>query len=150
MNDPAGAPAHPYLDAVTRLLVDALGPRLAPGVGDYLDLFAEDGVLETPYGPPRDTSRVAGREDLASFVESLRGYVVLSDMRLQTCHLGDDGYTFLEYGGTVHQPQRGITFAQQYVAVVRTERGRVTVFREYTDPSRAEAPERWPAAGSHE
>lgn len=140
-------PAHPYLGAVTRLLVDALGDRLAPGVRDYLDLFAENGVLETPYEPPQQTRRVAGREELASFVESLRGYVVLSDMRLQECHLSDDGYAVLEYAGTVHQPRRDITFAQDYVAVVRTDRGRLTLFREYSDSSRAAAPDRYPPAG---
>lgn len=32
------------------MLVETLGDRLAPDVVDYADLFAEDGVLELPFG----------------------------------------------------------------------------------------------------
>lgn len=135
------AARHSYLDAVTWLLVDALGDRLTPGIEDYLDLFAESGVLETPYAPHDAPRRIAGRINLAAFVESLRGYVVLADMRLRCRILGDDGHAVLEYDGTVRQPRRSITFAQSYVAVVRTDGGRVTLLREYADPSRAEAPD---------
>lgn len=127
---------HDYLDAVKDLLVEALGPRLAPGVRDYLDLFTEDGVLETPYAPEA-TRRVVGAADLAEFVESLRGYVVLTEMRLRGNYPTGGDVVVLEYDGQVRQPRAGVSFEQSYVAVIRTRDGRVALFREYSDPQRA-------------
>lgn len=140
-------PRHEYLDTVKDLLIQALGERLAPGVPDYLDLFADDAVLETPYGLPDSRTRVVGRTDLAVFVESLRGYVELSDMTLRADYPSADGVVVLEYDGTVRQPERGLTFDQRYIAVIHTRAGRVTVFREYSDPSRVELAESRQTAG---
>ena len=47
----------PFPDAVKRLLVAALGDQLSPGMDDYMDLFNDKGVLETPYVPPGAPSR---------------------------------------------------------------------------------------------
>lgn len=67
----------------------ALGDRLAPGVEDYLDLLTDT----TPYAPAGETRRVASRTDLAAFVESLRGYVVLADVQLRARYRSDGDVT---------------------------------------------------------
>lgn len=144
---PQAPVTHPYLDAVTLLLVEALQERLAPGVDDYLDLFADSAVLETPYAP-QPPRRIAGRDEIGLFVGSLRGHVELSDMVLTGRYEAPEGTVVLEYDGVVHQPRRRLTFSQSYVAVVRTDAGRVVLFREYSDPMKAEAAEREAAAGS--
>ena len=68
----------PFLDAVKDLLVAALGSHLAPGVRDYMDLFADDGVLETPYVPPGSTSRLEGRPAIVAFLDELHGVIRLA------------------------------------------------------------------------
>ena len=74
--------ALPFLDAVKDLLVGALGSQLLPGVAGYMDLFAEDGVLETPYVAPGSTTRLQGKPAIAGFLATLRGVIRLADFRL--------------------------------------------------------------------
>ena len=42
--------------------------------------------------------------------------------------------TVLEYDGTVHLEQAGMQFRQRYVAVLQIRDGRLTLWREYTNP----------------
>ena len=130
----------PFLDAVKRLLVDALGDRLSPGVDDYMDLFSDEGVLETPYVPPDAPSRWEGRAAIAAFLDTLRGVVRLADVRLTASYPAADGATVvLEYEGTVHLERDGTQFGQRYISVVQLAAGRIVLWREYTNPLAAKA-----------
>jgi len=51
---------------------------------------------------------------------------------------------------TVRQPERGLTFGQLYIAVVHTREGRITSFRESSDPSQVELAERQQTPGPPE
>lgn len=125
----------PFLDAVKDLLVAALGPQLAPGVRDYLDLFADDGVLETPYVPPGSTSRLEGKPAITAFLGELRGVIRLADLSLLAAYPAQDGITtVLEYDGTVHLEKAGTQFRQRYIAVLQLRDGRLALWREYTNP----------------
>ena len=130
-----------HLDAVTGLLVAALGDRLAPGVSDYIDLFHEDGVLETPYVPEGSPYRWEGKPAIAAFLEQLRDVVRLADLHLTGAYSAEDNATVvLEYEGTVHLERQGRQFQQRYISVVRTERGRIALWREYTNPLASKSP----------
>ena len=130
----------PFLDAVKRLLVDVLGDRLSPGVDDYMDLFSDEGVLETPYVPPGATSRWQGRAAIAAFLDTLRGVVRLADVRLTASYPAADGATVvLEYEDTVHLEREGKRFRQSYISVVQLAAGRIVLWREYTNPLAARA-----------
>ncbi len=128
------APTFPFLDGNKRLLVDALGRRLAPGVADYLDLFTDDAVLEIPYGVTAEGDRVEGRAAIAAYMEQLRGHVTLEAMALRALHQATDGTLVLEYDGTVQAEAAGVRFHQRYVAVVALRDGRIAAFREYSNP----------------
>ena len=134
--------ALPFLDAVKDLMVTALGARLSPGVADYLDLFLEEGVLETPYVAPGSPSRWEGQQAIAAFLGKLRGVIRLADFSLVAVYPAQDGATtVLEYDGTVHLEKDGTRFRQRYIAVVRLRDGRIALWREYLNPlaSRAAA-----------
>lgn len=130
----------PFLDAVKDLLVTALGPQLASGVHDYMDLFAEDGVLETPYVPPGNTSRLEGKPAITAFLGRLHGVIRLADFNLLAAYPAQDGITtVLEYDGTVHLEKAGTQFRQRYIAVLQLRNGRLALWREYTNPVAAKA-----------
>ena len=130
----------PFLDAVKDLLVGALGGQLSPGVTDYMDLFAEDGVLETPYVSPGSTSRLQGKPAIAAFLDTLRGVIRLADFSLVAAYPAQDGVTtVLEYEGTVHLEKPGTRFRQRYIAVLQVRGGRLALWREYTNPLAAQA-----------
>ena len=118
------------------LVVGALGSQLTPGVDDYLDLFADDGVLETPYVAPGSISRVEGRDAIGVFLDKLRGVIRLADFALIATFPAQDGITtVLEYEGTVYLEKQGTRFHQRYIAVFQVRGGRLSLWREYTNPS---------------
>lgn len=128
----------PFLDAVKDLLVDALGSRLSPGVAGYMDLFAEDGVLETPYVAPGSTSRLQGKPAIAGFLATLRGVIRLAEFRLLAAYPAQDDVAVLEYEGTVYLEKQGTRFQQRYISVLRLRGGRLALWREYTNPLAAQ------------
>lgn len=129
----------PFLQAVTDLMRTALADRLDPAVQDYLDLFTDDGVMETPYVRPGSDGRSEGRSAIAARMEALRGVVRLSDFTLMATYPGADSQVVaLEYTGTVHLEQKGVRFRQSYVAVLHLRDGRLALWREYTNPLAAE------------
>lgn len=128
----------PFLDAVKDLLVGALGSRLSPGVAGYMDLFAEDGVLETPYVASGSTSHLQGKPAISGFLATLRGMIRLADFRLLAAYPAQNDVTVLEYEGTVHLEKQGTRFHQRYISVLRLRGGRLVLWREYTNPLAAQ------------
>ncbi len=129
----------PFLDAAKDLMVTALGARLSPGVADYLDLFCQDGVLETPYVSPGSPSRWEGPA-IAGYLGTLSGVIRLADFSLVAAYPAQDGATIvLEYDGTVHLENSGTQFRQRYVAVVMLRDGRIALWREYLNPLASQA-----------
>ncbi len=132
--------ALPFLDAAKDLMLLALAGRLSPGVADYLDLFCDDGVLETPYVSPGSPSRWEGQEAIAAFLGKLRGVIRLAEFSLVAAYPTDDGATtLLEYDGTVHLEKHGTRFRQRYIAVVTLQDGRIALWREYLNPLASQA-----------
>ncbi len=129
----------PFLDAAKDLMVMALGTQLSPGVADYLDLFCQDGVLETPYVSPGGPSRWEGQA-IAAYLGRLSGVIRLADFSLVAAYAAQDGATtVLEYDGTVHLEQGGTQFRQRYIAVVPLRDGRIALWREYLNPLASQA-----------
>ena len=129
----------PFLDAAKDLMVTALGPRLSPGVADYLDLFCPDGVMETPYVSPGRPGRWQG-EAIGAYLATLSGVIRLADFSLVAAYPAQDGATVvLEYDGTVHLEKKGTRFRQHYVGIVTLRDGRIALWREYLNPLASQA-----------
>ncbi len=135
-----GAPATPLdtspltgastsLDAIIK---DAFGNRLAAGASSFIDMFADDAVLECPFAPPGALRKLAGKQPIAHYYEQLIATQGSDGMVLRASYPAEEsGLALLEYEGMVRNKRDGGTYRQRYLAVVRASDGRITLFREY-------------------
>lgn len=131
MTETAARPSQPHLDEMRAMVVAALGDRLAPGVDDYSDLFADDAVLEVPFD---QKLRLVGRAAIDAHTRSLLGKIVLGPMTVTGRYLCGPDEMVVEYNGFVDDLTRSVRFHQTYVGIFRSAAGRLTLWREYLDP----------------
>lgn len=126
------ASTQPHLDTVRAMLVDHLGDRLAPGVIDYADVFADDGVLELPFGK---ALRLEGKAAIRTYTDALLGTITLGPRVVTAVHDAGE-VVVMEYRGSVENTEHRRTFEQSYIAVFHIRDGRIALFREYLDATR--------------
>ncbi|WP_419827537.1 nuclear transport factor 2 family protein [Sphingomonas sp.] len=124
----------PMLQPVTEMTVAALGPRLAPGVEGYLDMFHDDAVFEFPYAPA-EPRRVEGKAAMASYLATLEGTIVFERFDLDACHPIEGAGMVMEYRSQARLVATDERFEQEYVAVIETTGGRIGRYREYYNPA---------------
>ena len=124
----------PMLQPVTVMTVAALGPRLAPGVDGYLDMFHDDAVFEFPYAAAEPRC-VAGKAAMAAYLATIEGTIVFERFDLDVCHPIEGGGMVLEYRSQARIAASGLRFRQGYVAVIETIGGRIRRYREYYNPA---------------
>lgn len=117
------------------VLVEVLGDELAPGRTSFLDLFAEDGVLECPFAPPGGMHRLVGRDAITTYFTKLQEVERSDGVTVTFVHRSPgQRATVLEYHGIARNQITGERYRQRYIAMVRTGGGRIRLFREYWDP----------------
>ncbi len=117
------------------ILKEQLGDRLAPGADTFPDFFAEDGVLECPFAPAGGMVQTTGQANIAAYLRKIKGTLGSDGMSLRAAYHGTDpAVTVLEYEGTARNEHTNAAYLQRYVAVVKTQAGRITLFREYWNP----------------
>ena len=122
------------LQPVTEMTVAALGPRLAPGVDGYLDMFHDDAVFEFPYAAAQPR-RVEGKAAMASYLATIEGTIVFERFDLDVCHAIEGGGIVLEYRSKARMAASEVRFEQEYLAVIETSGGRIHRYREYYNPA---------------
>lgn len=112
---------------------------IASDIERWLDLFADDAVVEFPYaaalGRP---GRFVGKPAIAAYFRTtpatFRG-LVFTDLRK---HPGADPQVAVaEVHGAATIAPTGRRYEQDYVMIVHTRDGRISHYREYWDPTRA-------------
>ena len=121
------------IPSFSAMLRSALGEAVAPDAATFLDMFAEDGVMEFPFAPPGMPARLEGRTALAAHLERLRGMIVVASMGPPTVHRASD-VVVLEFEGRGRGLATDKPYVQTYVSVIRIARGRIVHYRDYWDP----------------
>lgn len=103
-------------------------------IEDWVDLFAEDGVLEFPYPAWGFPGRMQGREQLLAqmtmFGEQLD--ITFSEPEFYTAT--EDGLVIAAYTADCTLVATGGKYHQTYLSVVRYENGRINLFRDFWNP----------------
>ncbi|GAA2819699.1 hypothetical protein GCM10019017_77310 [Streptomyces showdoensis] len=110
---------------------------LAEDIAGWVDLWADDGVMEFPFAPPGRPGRLEGRAAVGDYMRPYPEHIALhdfpeSDLRV---HRTDDPRTIVvEMRGVGRLVRTGAPFDMTYVAVVTVEEGRITSYRDYWNP----------------
>jgi len=125
------------IDAVqsfSAMLRETLGERLNPGAETFVQMFAEDGVMEFPYALP-SPRRLEGREALAAHLAYLARLVELLSVSDVVKHETTDPEVFIvEFASSGRAVATGEPFEQRYISVIRVRDGHIVHYNDYWNP----------------
>ena len=122
------------VQSFSAMLRQTLGERLEPGAETFLQMFAEDGVMEFPFALP-SPRRVEGREALAAHLASLAGRIEFLNVSDVVKHeTGDPQVCIIEFAGYGRSLTTGEPFEQRYISVIRVSDGHIVHYKDYWNP----------------
>jgi uncharacterized protein len=102
----------------------------------FADLFAPDGVIESPFAPPGVPSRLEGREAIREYSR----HVMASPLRFEDFEVAelyqtqDPEVVIAEMRATGTLTTTGQSFAATSIQVLRIRDGQIVLFRDFADP----------------
>lgn len=122
------------VQSFSAMLRETLGERLNPGAGTFVQMFAEDGVMEFPYALP-SPRRLEGREALAAHLAYLARLVELLSVSDVVKHETTDPEVFIvEFASSGRAVATGEPFEQRYISVIRVRDGHIVHYKDYWNP----------------
>lgn len=122
------------VQSFSAMLRETLGERLDPGAGTFVQMFAEDGVMEFPYALP-SPRRLEGREALAAHLAYLARLVELLSVSDVVKHATIDPEVFIvEFASSGRAVATGEPFEQRYISVIRVRDGHIVHYKDYWNP----------------
>ncbi|MDI9886418.1 nuclear transport factor 2 family protein [Streptomyces sp. HNM0645] len=102
-------------------------------IEEWIDLFAEDGVLEFPYPAWGLPSRMQGHEALLAQMTMFREELKVEFSEPEFYAAGD-GLVVAGFTGECTLLATGGQYHQTYLSVVRFEQGRIALYRDFWNP----------------
>ena len=120
---------------IVDMLTNALGDRLDPAAANFVDMMAEDFVMEFPYARPGMPTRVEGRAAVLAHLVKVGGDVsVDSASNLVVHETKDPEVVILEFDGHGRALKTGEPYEQRYISVIRARGGKIVHFKDYWNP----------------
>ena len=101
----------------------------------FADLFAPDGVIESPFAPPGAPSRLEGREAIREYSR----HVMASPLRLEDFEVvelyqtQDPEVVIVELRTKASLTTTGRSFAATSIQILRIREGHIVLFRDFAD-----------------
>jgi len=117
-------------------MLDAHLEFISTDIERWLELFAEDAVVEFPYanslGLPE---RLEGREAIRGyFAGTPKSFLGLTFRNLRRYITTDPEMVIAEVHGSATIASTGRPYEQDYIMMLKTKEGRISLYREYWDP----------------
>jgi uncharacterized protein (TIGR02246 family) len=119
---------------------DALAQRrrliLSGDADGYADLFAPDGVIESPFAPPGAPSRLAGRETIREYSRQvLASPVRLEDFEdVELYQTQDPEVVIVEVRARATLTTTGRSVTTTSIQIFRIREGQILLFRDFANP----------------
>jgi len=106
---------------------------------EWIDLWADDGVLEFPFAPKGRKSRYAGKADILDYMKStaarMGGRIKSEGLEYFTVRPMQDPTTVcLEMAVKGRLLETGAPYKQSYISIIETQGGKISLYREYWNP----------------
>ena len=123
------------VESFSTMLRKALGDRVVGEAGNFVDMVADDGVMEFPYSPPGLPTRLDGRAAVARHLQALGDMIAFDRMGEPVVHATTDpNVVIVEFEGFGRGVATGEPYDQRYISVIRTSAGRIVHYRNYWNP----------------
>ena len=117
------------------MLKAALGDRIDPGAQSFIEMMADDFVMEFPYARPGMPTRVEGRAAvLTHLIKVGQGVSVDSASGLVVHETKDPEVVILEFDGHGRAVKTGEPYEQRYISVIRARGGKIVHYKDYWNP----------------
>ncbi|QQC92988.1 nuclear transport factor 2 family protein [Streptomyces alfalfae] len=124
---PASTPEEAFRQGIDLLL--------AKRFDAWIDLWAEDGVMEFPFAPPGAPCRLEGKAAVSAYMTAYPDHIDLTAIPYVEVHrTGDPDVVVVEMRSEGRAVATGHPFEMSYVAVVTVEEGLITHYRDYWNP----------------
>src|SRR5271156_5975000 len=122
------------VQSFSAMLRQTLGEHLDPRAETFVEMVAEDGVMEFPFALP-SPRRIEGREALAAHIAFLAGRIEFLSVSDVVKHVtADPNLYIIEFAGSGRAVATGEPFEQRYVSVIRLRNGHIVHYRDYWNP----------------
>ncbi|MDY0969224.1 MULTISPECIES: nuclear transport factor 2 family protein [Sphingomonas] len=123
------------IESFSSLLRQTLGDRIDADASSFVEMMAEDGVMEFPYSPAGLPTRLEGRAAIATHLMGLSEIIAFDRMGAAVVHPSTDpNVVIIEFEGFGRGVATGEPYDQRYVSVIRTAGGRIVHYRDYWNP----------------
>jgi uncharacterized protein len=117
------------------MLRETLSEYLAPNATTFVEMFAQDGVMEFPFAPPGVPQRVEGRPALAAHLEYFASLVDFTGVSaVHATETAEPGGFVIEFAGHGRSVANGEPYEQRYVSLVKVRDGHITHYKDYWNP----------------
>ncbi|MFJ2771046.1 nuclear transport factor 2 family protein [Streptomyces sp. NPDC087300] len=108
---------------------------LAKDIAGWVELWAEDGVLEFPFAPEGWPRRLDGKAAVADYMRHYPDHIDLHDFPDVRMHQTvEPGTVVVEMRGVGRLVKTGAPFDMTYIAVVTVRDGLISSYRDYWNP----------------
>lgn len=106
---------------------------------EWIDLWADDGVLEFPFAPAGRRSRYAGKPDILAYMKAtaarMAGRIEVEGLEYFRTHpMLETTRICLEMGVKGQVLETGAPYHQRYISIIETKGGKISLYREYWNP----------------
>lgn len=135
------------------LLRSALGDNLAPTANSFVEMMAEDGVMEFPYISAGEPMRLHGRDAVRQHLASLAGLIEIHSFHDLIVHPSQTAGVFiLQMQCTGTAVTTGLPYNQRYISVITIAEGHIVNYLDYWNPlvvaaALGELPSAWKSEG---
>jgi len=106
---------------------------------EWIDLWADDGVLEFPFAPSGRRSRYVGKADILAYMKAVAARMAgrIKSEGLDYFHMHpmlDPSMFCLEMGIKGRILETDAPYRQKYISIIATRGGKLSLYREYWNP----------------
>ncbi len=116
-------------------LKDALGKRLNSEADSFIEMMAEDCIMEFPFAPANGVQAIHGRENLANYLGEASKLLTVTSFSRPTVHAtGDPDVVILEFTCNGKALQTDKPYNQRYISVITLKDGEIVHYSDYWNP----------------
>ena len=123
------------VQSFSAMLRKALGDRIVANAETFLDMVADDAVMEFPYAPPGLPKRLDGKAAITHYLTGIGDLIIFDRIGEPLAHATiDPKLIIVEFQGFGHGAATGEPYDQRYISVIRIRDGLIVQYSDYWNP----------------